>query len=106
MPIKRSNISIKGRYLKILEAIFQSTLDGLQAEMYLYGSRAKGSDHASSDIDLAVKSTDLSPAVLSRIRESLYESHIPYKVDLIELDKIDEVLRKEVEKNGILIWKN
>lgn len=106
MPNGRSNISLKDRHLRILEHLFQTILNGLEAEMYLYGSRAKNMDHASSDIDLAIKSKEITPVILSRMKESLHESHIPFKVDLVELDKIDEVLRKEIEKDGILIWKN
>src|SRR5699024_4264090 len=102
----KHNIPLKGRYLNMLENIFRSTLGESNVEIYLYGSRAKGSEQVSSDIDLAVKSRGLSPAVLSKVRESLHESHIPYKVDLVELDKINEDFRKEVGKDGILIWKN
>lgn len=97
---------MKDRYLKWLIEAFEQNAGSAKAELYMYGSRVKGTENRGSDIDLAVKSVELSPAALSRIRESLHESHIPFKIDLVELSKVNEAFRKEIEKDGILIWRN
>ncbi len=100
------NNFIEERHLQRLLKIFQTNIDSKKARVYLFGSRANRSYRKSSDIDLAVKSSEISPIILSHIREDLHESHIPYKVDLIDFNEVNESLKKEIQNEGILIWES
>ena len=48
----------------------------------LYGSRAKGTFHAGSDIDLALLGEDLTFRDVLKLKVLLEELNLPYEVDL------------------------
>ena len=54
---------------------------------------------------LAVVSTWIAYEVglLSQIRESLQESHVPFNVELVDLSQTDEAFKKRVLEEGI-VW--
>ncbi len=54
----------------------------------VYGSRAKGNYKTGSDIDLTLIGVDLDFHTLGSIAGDLYDSDIPYKVDLSILASI------------------
>jgi len=68
--------------------------------IYLFGSRAKQTHRASSDIDIAIKSKRSISKELALARFEIEESQLPYKVDLIELSKAP-YLEKIIKKEGI-----
>ena len=51
-------------------------------EVILYGSRAKGTHHNGSDIDLALKGKGLGLALVNRISDDLDDLLLPYTLDL------------------------
>ncbi len=72
------------------------------ATVYLFGSRAKGSYHDRSDIDIAVDIGEkMKIASVGEIRDMLNASNIPYKFDVVDLYGIDERLRSIILKEGI-----
>lgn len=89
-----------------LERVRQLVIGGLEgrpARVYLFGSRATGSAHRTSDIDVAVwPLTDLPAGTLSIIRETLFETTIPYTVDLVDLRDTDAAFRARVMAEGVL----
>lgn len=91
---------------KTLAIIRQILLESQSVEKaILYGSRAKGNYKRGSDIDLTLIGVDLDYGVLSDIAEKLYESPIPYKVDLSLFDKIDnQNLREHIERVGKVFY--
>ena len=88
-----------------LKLVRQLVLDGLgdyPAKVYLFGSRAIGNARPTSDIDVAVwPLADLPVGTLALIREALYESLIPFTVDLVDLRDTDAAFRARVLKEGI-----
>ncbi len=90
-----------------LETVRQTVLDGLKehpAEVYLFGSRATGGARRTSDIDVAVwPLTALPVGTLAAIREALFESMVPYTVDLIDLRDADDAFRARVLAEGV-VW--
>ena len=77
-------------------------LKGRSAQVYLFGSRARGNARRWSDIDVAVLPLEQFPAgLLSSIREALEESHIPFTVDLLDLSDADPAFRTKVLSEGI-----
>ena len=87
--------------MKTIEALqdyLVTTLPG--ANIYLFGSRAKGKATPYSDVDIAIESDSLSAAELAKIHFTIEESNFPYKVDLIDLSKAP-YLKKIIDKEGV-----
>lgn len=59
------------------------------AQAILYGSRAMGRHRYNSDIDLTLLGTNLDLKMLFRIETELDDLLIPYKIDLSNIDHID-----------------
>ena len=73
------------------------------AVVYLYGSRARGTELPSSDVDLAVLASEpIGPEALFALREDL-SLRLQRDVDLIDLQHAPTVLQKEVVAHGQLL---
>ncbi|MBF0310191.1 MAG: nucleotidyltransferase domain-containing protein [Magnetococcales bacterium] len=74
-------------------------------EVILYGSRAKGSFHAGSDIDLAV--TGLENALQAEsLAEALEELPLPYRFDVRSYEMIgNAALRDHIDRVGIVLYR-
>jgi len=88
-----------------LDEIRRLVLSGLgvcPAKVYLFGSRAVGGARENSDIDVAVLPLAPLPyGTLARIRDSLEESTIPWRVDLVDLSTAPPALQARVRAEGI-----
>ena len=75
-------------------------------QVVLFGSRAKGNYKAGSDIDLAVKGKEVTPALIFKLNNIFNERlPIPYEVDVIGYQDLDhESLRDHIDRIGILIY--
>ena len=89
--------------LDLLRKTVIRALAGQRARVYLFGSWASGTQRRASDIDLAIEAeTKLPEAVLSRLREALEESHVPYRVDVVDLADVDASFRARALREGQL----
>jgi predicted nucleotidyltransferase len=74
-----------------LDQVRRLVLKGLRGhavQVLLFGSRATGKAGRASDIDVAIlPEEELPVGLLSRIRESLQESHVPFTVELVDLSQ-------------------
>ncbi len=69
----------------------------VNARVLLFGSWASGTSHAGSDIDVAVLSDlPLPTGWLAELRERIEESHVPYRVDLVDLSETSPEFRQRV----------
>ena len=88
---------------ELLNIIYQILPD---CKVYLFGSRARGTNDQGADIDLAL---DNKKAIkledLFKIKEKIEESTIPLFVDLVDINSANEAILKEIKLEGIL-WKN
>ena len=99
----QESASFPASILAEVRRIAQETLAEEEVTVYLFGSWARGEATSRSDIDLAVESqTPLPRGLLARLRERLEESHIPYRVDVVDLQKTDAAFRRRVLEEGIL----
>ncbi len=90
--------------LKQVKRLVLKGLHGHDVQVLLFGSHATGKAGRTSDIDVAVLPVGKLPlGLLSRIRESLQESHVPFNVELVDLSQTDEAFRKRVLEEGI-VW--
>ncbi len=72
--------------------------------IFLFGSRANGTEHQLSDIDIGILGKQALPAFLKLdIEEKLEESNIPLRVDLIDFHKVSEAFKKEALRD-VVLW--
>jgi predicted nucleotidyltransferase len=76
------------------------------ARIYLYGSRARGTNAPFSDIDLAIDTGEKLPIIeLGEIKSVLEGSNIMYKVDVVDYHHINKEMKNSIDSEKI-IWKN
>jgi predicted nucleotidyltransferase len=73
-----------------------------EAEVWLFGSCARGDVRTHSDIDIAILAREPLPAAfLAALAADIDDSPIPYDVDLVDLRHVDPALAEEVRREGI-----
>ncbi len=89
------------RYKKILLTLIHQHLPGCL--VYLFGSRARGTNTQGADIDLALDmGAKIDPKLILKIYNSLEETTIPLTVDLIDLVSASDKLKAIVKHEGVL----
>lgn len=87
-----------------ISSILTKHINPEKIDVFLFGSWAKGTEKRTSDIDLAIRShTDLSRALIAKLREEFEESTIPYRIDIVDLRSASDEFVQNVMKEGI-IW--
>ncbi len=92
----------------ILEQVKRIILEHLpykNAKIYLFGSWARSDEKRSSDIDVAIefdREDEFDSRVLMNVRHALEESTVPYRVDVVHLNKADDFIVDKVRMEGIL----
>ena len=98
---RRDSVAASERYLDEVREVVLRSLGERAATVYLFGSFATGTQHRSSDIDIAIDSgTALPRALLAQLREALEESRVPYRVDVVDLSEADPAFRERVRRTG------
>lgn len=71
----------------------------------LYGSRAKGTFHNGSDIDLALTGQGLALQDLLEIKVELEALNMPYEIDVFILEQVsNQELAQHIERVGIVFY--
>lgn len=71
-------------------------------KLYLFGSRAKGTNRPFSDVDVCVVAEAVIPeAVLGAAKEQIQESSIPFKVDVVDIHAISDDFRSLIQSHWI-----
>lgn len=72
------------------------------AQVTLFGSRAKNTASATSDIDIAINTNASIPLKkLTLINSELNESDIPYLVDIIDWNRVSKEFQKNIIASAI-----
>ncbi len=89
--------------MQILKQAFSQITQIQQA--FIFGSRAKGNYKNGSDIDIALKG-DMEQKQLKKLHFQLNEeSPLPYKIDLIHYETLQEnALKEHIDRLGVLIY--
>ena len=88
--------------LEEVRRIVHEVLGGQEVSVYLFGSWARGDVTSQSDIDLAIEAhSPLPPGTLALLRERLEESHVPYRVEVVELGGVDPEFRHRILAEGV-----
>lgn len=80
-------------------SIVQKILSELK-DVVFFGSRVKGTCKPFSDLDICIKDK-LSPLEIELIREQFENSDLPFKVDIVEYDKVTKFFQKIIDTQGI-----
>ena len=87
--------------LERVKGIVYRALGPTPADVYLFGSWARGAQRPTSDIDVAIESAEPLPrGLLASLREALEESTIPNRVDVVDLAETDAAFRDRVRLEG------
>jgi predicted nucleotidyltransferase len=88
--------------LEHVRRITRATVGRYPAKVYLFGSWAQGIPTRHSDIDVGIEPlAPLPPGTLAILRERLEESHIPYRVEVVDLGTTDRAFREAVIRRSI-----
>ncbi len=88
----------------ILQKLVIEPLRSVDAEIYIFGSRALGTHHPHSDVDLLFKTKSALPAgLISNILESIEESRFPFKLDLVNENELAASYRASVLASRIAL---
>lgn len=86
--------------IKVIEIFFPD------AKIYLFGSRAKNTHTATSDIDIAIDAGyPMDISTKGQINSMLDALSIPQNIDVVDFQRAPESLRVNILRDGIL-WKN
>jgi predicted nucleotidyltransferase len=96
-------IALEPRYIGLLVSIIEKSMKGFKGNVFLFGSRARGNQRSASDIDLAI-SPGAPKEMLSRLRENLENSILPFTADVVDLSSCDQRLAGEIQREGVLLW--
>lgn len=94
---KTSMIDLNEKYISFIKEIVYHYLQN--CEIYLFGSRTKGTAKKYSDIDIALKSPNLNKNILLKIINDFENSTLPYEVDVLDLNNISETFRQHIEQD-------
>jgi predicted nucleotidyltransferase len=74
-------------------------------QIILFGSRAMNRHQSSSDIDLALKGAQLNFSNMLQLKSAIDELMLPYKVDLVIYETIqNKDLKEHIDRVGIILW--
>jgi Nucleotidyltransferase domain. len=100
-----------------LSSVFENSIRKVKAEVLeafqnedvrivLFGSRARGNAHCTSDIDIGVLPLGkYDRKKLTALRAKFEEMNIPYTVDLVDLSTVSGEFRQKVLDEGE-VWKD
>jgi nucleotidyltransferase substrate binding protein (TIGR01987 family) len=98
----RRMVQLSEEEIRMMEPIFRQC-SGLTG-VILFGSRAKGTATARSDVDLALEGVD-DVLLAESLRGELEDLAIPYRFDVQIRDRIThQALREHIDRVGIRIW--
>ena len=101
---KRSNVKtldekIKQKIIAVISALMPDV------KIYLFGSRARGTNGDRADIDIALDGgAELPIEDVDEIKSMFKESNIMYQIDVVDFHQVSELMRKAIEKDRV-IWK-
>lgn len=90
------------RDLQQLHDALKPLLSRHRLSIRLFGSRARGDARRASDIDIALVGSEPLPLEeLAEARQSLEESSIPFRVDLVDYATASPALKNAIDSEGI-----
>ncbi len=83
------NLNLEDKYIKFIKSTVFAVFENI--EIYIFGSRVQDKSLEYSDIDIALKGDNrLDFEKLLKLRSDFQASDFPYKVDIIDINDIEE----------------
>ncbi len=83
----------------ILANLFQN----LPCDVFVFGSRIKGTQRKFSDLDLCLKAKKpIDLATIAMLKEALSQSDLPFTVDVIDYNSLSAGFKKIIDEEGVL----
>ncbi len=101
---------MKSSFVLTSDVVIQFVLKTAQKQLplkkvFLFGSRARGTEFKNSDYDLAIFAPGVTELEWSRFYlKVLEEKPSLHKVDLLNLEKCNEKLKKRILKEGKILY--
>lgn len=77
-----------------------------RATVWAFGSRVTGSCHLASDLDLAILcDKETSRNALPKLNEALIESDLPFKVQLLDFERLPENMKAAIKKKYVVLYR-
>jgi len=98
--------SYEQKYLTIVKEVVLEKVRGLKCRVFLFGSRAKDNYKFKADFDIGIEGLRDKDffRVKYKVLEQIEDSIVPYKVDIVNFDKVSEDFKREACKKSE-IWK-
>jgi uncharacterized protein len=94
--------SVRRPAIEELRHMVLAALGEHDAEVWLFGSCARGEVRQHSDIDIAILPRDELPVgFFGELQADIEESTVPYDVDLVDLRQADPALVAEIRREGV-----
>lgn len=96
------NLDVKSDHLTNILTILKTYLPK-EANIYVFGSRAKNCAKPYSDLDLAIElnKEKLNFSTLAKLTSAFENTTIPYAIDIIDLNSISTSFKKNI-KNDLI----
>lgn len=92
--------------LRTLKETVTTSLKNEKVKIILFGSRARGNNHLSSDVDIGIiPAGEFDEKPITLLKEKIENLNIPYKIDIVNLSEVSEEFRNEIMKDFI-VWKD
>lgn len=96
----QNKFGLTERDMKTLHDIFEKYPQ--VKDVFVFGSRAKGTYKAGSDIDLAIMNNGVDDALIRKLKDDFADSNLPYFVDLVCYHSlVHRELKKHIDRVGI-----
>ncbi len=93
-------VDIRPDHLEIVQNILRDNLPA-GVKVRVFGSRAKWSTRDASDLDLALEGEGkLDRSLLNSLADAFENSALPYKVDVVDINRTSEGFRRIIESNS------
>lgn len=99
--MQESYVDIRPAHLAIVQKILHDVLPR-DANIWVFGSRAKWTTKDSSDLDIAIDAgRPLTRKEESMLTDAFEESDLPYKVDFVDLNTVSPSFREIIERDKV-----
>ena len=95
-------VHIEPGHWRIVEAILRHRVP--DAEVWAFGSRARGPTKPYADLDLAIiASGPLPAAVAANLAEDFSDSDLPWRVDVVDWATTSDAFRAIIERDHVVL---
>jgi len=87
------------KQIAFIKEILRKNINNPNAKFYIFGSRSKEKHSKYSDVDIAIESFDFDFNQKLKIELDFENSTFPYKVDIINLNEINENFKNLIKND-------